>query len=154
MTAARSVFNEVVTGLIDTPTRRMTTRVELPLNQQAEDLGALVDEQTVQRRASPLEVASATMDNTRREGDGFVFTLSHSKTNQSGVDRADNAKPIVCRAAQALAAWQAAAKITSGAGFGRVRRGGVIRAPLSPAGGGTRCLLAGLDARFAVLRPE
>lgn len=99
------------------------------------------------------EVTSATLENTRREGDGFVFTLSRSKTNQAGIDRADNDKPIVGRAAHALIAWLAASKIKAGSIFRRVRRGGVIGEPLSPAGVRDivkkRCLLAGLDAGFS-----
>lgn len=50
------------------------------------------------------EVTSATMENTRREAGGFIFTLAHSKTNQAGTERADNFKPIAGRAAAALSA--------------------------------------------------
>ena len=42
------------------------------------------------------------MENTKREGAGFVFALTHSKSNQAGADRADNFQPIVGHAAQAL----------------------------------------------------
>ena len=72
------------------------------------------------------EVVRATLENTRRTPEGFVYTLLHSKTNQEGVDRADMYKPIVGRAAVALEAWLAAARITEGALFRRVRRGGII----------------------------
>ena len=93
------------------------------------------------------------MENTQPEGGGFVFTLSHSKTNQSGADRSDNHKPIVGRAAQALSAWLAAAQIKAGPIFRRVRRGNVIGEPLSPAACATfvkkRCLLAGLGDGFS-----
>ena len=41
------------------------------------------------------EVTSATLENTRRLPDGsYVVSLLASKTNQGGVDRAENKKPI------------------------------------------------------------
>lgn len=41
------------------------------------------------------EVTDATMENTRRIGPrAYSFTLLHSKTNQTGVQRADSEKPI------------------------------------------------------------
>ncbi|HEY9028286.1 MAG TPA: integrase, partial [Burkholderiaceae bacterium] len=97
------------------------------------------------------EVTAATMENTRRhrdrEGDGYIFTLQHSKTNQAGAERPENDKPVVGRAAHALTAWLAASKIKSGPLFRRVRRGGVIGEPLSPAAVRDivkkRCVLAG-----------
>lgn len=99
------------------------------------------------------EVALASMENTRRVGEAFAFTLTHSKTNQSGVDRAENDKPIVGRAAHALTAWLAAAKINAGPVFRRVRRGGVVGEPLSPAAVRDivkkRCLLAGIQEGFS-----
>lgn len=72
------------------------------------------------------EVVRATLENTRRTPEGYVYMLLHSKTNQEGVDRADVYKPIVGHAAMALEAWLAAARITEGALFRRVRRGGII----------------------------
>jgi integrase len=99
------------------------------------------------------EVTAATVENTRRDGEAFVFTLARSKTNQSGAPRADNDKPVAGRAARALAAWLAAAQIRSGPLFRRVRRGGVIGEPLSPAAVRDivkkRCALAGLEAGFS-----
>ncbi len=99
------------------------------------------------------EVTAATMTNTRREGDAFVFTLATSKSNQAGADRADNPKPIVGRAAASLASWLAAAKIESGPIFRRVRRGGVIGEPLSPSAVRDivkkRCGLAGLGDTYS-----
>ncbi len=77
------------------------------------------------------EVVRATVENTRRVPEGFLFTLVHSKTNQSGQLRADSHKPVVGRAAAALEAWLAASGVVSGAIFRRVRRGGVIGAGLS-----------------------
>jgi integrase len=99
------------------------------------------------------EVTAATMENTRRDGADFIFTLAHSKTNQSGVDRPENEKPVAGRAASALTAWLAAAKINAGPIFRRVRRGNVIGEPLSPAAVRDivkkRCLLAGIDEDFS-----
>jgi integrase len=98
-------------------------------------------------------VAQASLENTRRVGDAFIFTLSHSKTNQAGADRAENDKPIAGRAAIALAGWLAASQIKAGPIFRRVRRGGVIGEPLSPAAVRDivkkRCLLAGIDEGFS-----
>jgi len=77
------------------------------------------------------EVVRATMENTRRVAEGYLYTLTHSKTNQEGVARADSHKPVVGRAAAALDAWLSAAAITSGPLFRRVRRGGIIGEGLS-----------------------
>ncbi|RXN91725.1 integrase [Achromobacter aloeverae] len=77
------------------------------------------------------EVVRATMENTRRVAEGYLYTLAYSKTNQEGVARADSHKPVVGRAALALDAWLAAAGITTGPLFRRVRRGGVIGEGLS-----------------------
>lgn len=99
------------------------------------------------------EVTAATVENTRREGKTFVFTLARSKTNQAGADLAENEKPIAGRAAAALSAWLAASKIQTGAIFRRVRRGGAIAEPLSPAAVRDivkkRCRQAGLDEAFS-----
>lgn len=99
------------------------------------------------------EVTAATMENTRREGSSFVFTLTHSKTNQGGVDRAENDKPIAGRAAQAMTEWLAGSKIKAGPIFRRVRRGNVIGEPLLPSAVRDivkkRCSLAGLGGEFS-----
>lgn len=99
------------------------------------------------------EVTAATMENTRRDGANFVFTLAHSKTNQSGADRPENDKPVAGRAANALAAWLAAANIKAGPLFRRVRRGNVIGEPLSASAVRDivkkRCLLAGIEEEFS-----
>lgn len=99
------------------------------------------------------EVTQATVENTPREGAGYVFHLARSKTNQAGVERIDNAKPVVGRAAEALTSWLTAAKINSGPLFRRVRRGGHIGEPLSPAAVRNvvtqRCMLAGIDAPYS-----
>lgn len=77
------------------------------------------------------EVVRASVENTRRVPEGFLYTMGHSKTNQEGKETADSHKPVVGRAATALEAWLAAAKITSGPLFRRVRRGGIIGECLS-----------------------
>jgi len=79
------------------------------------------------------EVAAASMENTRRQGNDFIFSLQHSKTNQLGTDRVENDKPIAGKAAVALSAWLRASDIKSGPLFRRVRRGGVVGEPLSAA---------------------
>jgi integrase len=95
------------------------------------------------------EVTMATVENTRPDGEGFVFTLLHSKTNQSGADRPSNQKLIAGRAADALRTWLAASGVTSGAIFRRVRRGGIVGEPLSAAAVRDivmkRCATAGLE---------
>jgi integrase len=99
------------------------------------------------------EVAVASMENTRREGEAFVFTLRRSKTNQAGAEQAENDKPVAGRAALALEAWLRAAKITAGPLFRRVRRGGVVGEPLSAAAVRDivkkRAALAGVDAEVS-----
>jgi integrase len=99
------------------------------------------------------EVTAATFENTRREGENFVFTLVTSKTNQAGTDRAENEKPIVGKAAQAMTAWLAASKVKTGGIFRRVRRGGGIGEPLSAAAVRDivkkRCRLAGISEEFS-----
>jgi integrase len=99
------------------------------------------------------EVTSASMENTRRVGDAFIYTLSHSKSNQAGADRAENDKPIAGRAASALQAWLSASQIVAGPIFRRVRRGGKVGEPLSaPAVRDIvkkRCALAGIDEGFS-----
>lgn len=100
------------------------------------------------------EVTDATMENTRRVGPrAFSFTLLHSKTNQTGVHRADSDKPILDEAADALAAWIARAGITYGPIFRRVRRGDKVGEPLAAAAVRdivrVRAELAGLEPEFA-----
>jgi integrase len=99
------------------------------------------------------EVVSATMENTRRMPEGFLYTMGPSKTNQSGAERVDNYKPVVGRAAVALEAWLAAAGIVSGPIFRRVRRGGVIGEKLSAEAVRkivqARAAQAGLEGDFA-----
>lgn len=81
------------------------------------------------------EVAAATCEQLRRLPSGdYVFELGHSKTNQSGAVRSEDFKPVQGEAADALFAWLQKSGIAQGAVFRRVRRGGVLGEPLSPAG--------------------
>jgi len=99
------------------------------------------------------EVVRATVENTHRTPEGFLYVLAHSKTNQEGADRPDMYKPIVGRAATALDAWLQAAGITQGALFRRVRRGGVVGQALGPEAVRRmvqdRAARAGLDGDYA-----
>ncbi|MNX31787.1 site-specific tyrosine recombinase XerC [compost metagenome] len=99
------------------------------------------------------EVVRATMENTQRTAEGFLYSMTHSKTNQSGASRADDQKPIVGAAAQALEAWLAASGIQEGPIFRRVRRGDVIGEPLAAAAVRDivleRCRQAGLEGEFS-----
>lgn len=99
------------------------------------------------------EVVQATVENTRRAGDGYLYTMAHSKTNQTGVLRAQDQKPILGKAAQALADWLAASGIRQGPIFRRVRRGDVVGEPLAAAAVRDivleRSRLAGLDGAYS-----
>ncbi|EHK65428.1 site-specific integrase [Achromobacter arsenitoxydans] len=99
------------------------------------------------------EVVRATMENTQRTPDGYLYTMAQSKTNQAGAARADDQKPILGAAALALDGWLAASGIRQGPIFRRVRRGGVIGEPLAAAAVRDivleRCELAGLDGAFS-----
>jgi integrase len=79
--------------------------------------------------------------------------LLHSKTNQTGVQRADSEKPILDEAADALEAWIRKAGIVQGPIFRRVRRGDNVGEPLAPAAVRDivleRAALAGLEPEFA-----
>ncbi len=100
------------------------------------------------------EVAAADMRHLRAVGpQEFIYTLSHSKTNQSGQDAPENHKPVTGRAAQALARWLGAAAIEEGPIFRRIRKGGHLGGPLSPAAVRDivrqRCALAGVEGDFS-----
>lgn len=100
------------------------------------------------------EVTGADMANLQRIAPGeYIYTLAYSKTNQSGLDRPENHKPIIGRAAQALEVWLQASSITTGAIFRRIRKGGKLGEPLAPAAVRdivlTRCALAGVDGAFS-----
>jgi integrase len=100
------------------------------------------------------EVAAATMHNLRRVAPGaYLYTLTHSKTNQSGAQRPQDTKPLVGAAAAAMDAWLAASGLTAGALFRRVRKGGHVGEALSAAAVRDivreRCLLAGIEGEFS-----
>lgn len=100
------------------------------------------------------EVAMADMRHLRPVGpQEFIYTLVHSKTNQSGQDAPENHKPVTGRAAQALRAWLQAAGITEGALFRRIRKGGHLGEALSAAAVRDivrqRCALAGVEGDFS-----
>ena len=100
------------------------------------------------------EVAGADMRHLRAVGpQEFIYTLAHSKTNQSGRDAPENHKPVTGRAAQALAEWLRAAAIQEGPIFRRIRKGGHVGEPLSPAAVRDivkqRCALAGVEGDFS-----
>jgi integrase len=81
------------------------------------------------------EIVAATLENVRREGDGFLYELRHSKTNQAGVRSPENFKPIQGEAAAALEAWLQElfrVKITEGPLFRRILNG-QIHEPLKDA---------------------
>jgi hypothetical protein len=83
----------------------------------------------------------------------YFYILAHSKTNQAGVERPEDIKPLVGRATVALAAWLAASGIKEGALFRRIRKGGHLGEPLALAAVcdivKERCALAGFEGRFS-----
>lgn len=100
------------------------------------------------------EVARADMAQLQRLGCGdYVYNLAFSKTNQAGLERPENHKPVVGRAAQALEAWLRASGITVGSIFRRIRKGGHLGEALSPAAVRDivqkRCALAGVEGEFS-----
>jgi len=73
------------------------------------------------------EVSAADLRFLTRVGPHeYSYELAHSKTNQSGADRAENHKPIAGVAAQALEDWLQASGIQDGALFRRIMRGGHV----------------------------
>lgn len=100
------------------------------------------------------EVTAATMENlTKVDERAYVFTLLHSKTNQTGANRKEGGKPVVGQAADALSMWLQRSGIVSGEIFRRVLRGGQIGQPLSPSAVRdivkARALRAGLDGDWS-----
>src|SRR5260221_12238859 len=83
----------------------------------------------------------------------FPYTTLFRSTNQSGRDVPENHKPVTGRAAQALADWLRAAAIQEGPIFRRIRKGGHVGEPLSPAAVRDivkqRCALAGVEGDFS-----
>lgn len=100
------------------------------------------------------EVAGADMQFLRRMGEAeYIYTLAHSKTNQSGRDQPENNKPVLGAAGQALKDWLDASAITQGLIFRRILKGGHVGGPMSPAAVRTivqtRCALAGVEGDFS-----
>lgn len=100
------------------------------------------------------EVSAARIENLRRTAQGYVYWMPHSKSNQAGAQRLEDLKPVVGRAAAALAAWLEAAQIASGPIFRSVRRGGHSLGPgLTPQSVTDivkrRAQMAGLDPSFS-----
>ncbi len=80
------------------------------------------------------EAAQADMRFLKRlGGTDFEYELVYTKTNQTGIDRPENFKPVVGQAGEALDAWLRASGIVEGRIFRRVRRGGHIGESLSDA---------------------
>lgn len=99
------------------------------------------------------EVAAADMQFLKRVPEGFLYTLALSKTNQSGVDKPDNDKPVLGSAADALSDWLEVSGITEGRIFRRVLKGGHLGDAISPASVSDivkqRCALAGIEGNFS-----
>ena len=83
----------------------------------------------------------------------YIYALTHSKTNQSGLDRPEDHKPVMGAAAVALQDWLHVSRITSGAIFRRIRKGGHVGEALTPAAVRdivkARCALAGIEGDFS-----
>lgn len=100
------------------------------------------------------EVVLADMQALRRVGDAeYLYTLVHSKANQSGRDRPENSKPVLGAAGQALKDWLDASGITQGLIFRRILKGGHLGGPMSAAAVRTivqtRSALAGIEGDFS-----
>ena len=99
------------------------------------------------------EVAGADMKFLKRISDGFIYTLAYSKTNQAGMQRPENDKPLLGAAAAALTVWLDASGIIEGPIFRQVRKGGQLGAELAAAAVRDivqyRCALAGIAGDFS-----
>lgn len=100
------------------------------------------------------EVAGADIQFLKRVGPiDFLYTLAHSKTNQSGIDQPENGKPVLGAAGTALDDWLRTSRIIAGAIFRRIRKGGHLGEALSPAAVGAivkqHCALAGIAGDFS-----
>ena len=100
------------------------------------------------------EVGAADVKFLKRLARGeFSYELAFSKTNQSGVDRPENHKPVLGAAGAALEDWLLISGIREGALFRRVLKGGHLGGPLSAASVRdivqARCLLAGVEGEFS-----
>jgi integrase len=82
------------------------------------------------------EIIAATFENVRRDGNGFVYHMGRSKTNQSGRKDPKNMKPIQGAAAEALAVWMQALlefRITHGPLFRRILNERIVEPLKDPA---------------------
>ena len=100
------------------------------------------------------EIVGIHFEDLRRIAeDEYLFELGASKTNQAGIAKADDIKPIVGTAGKALSDWLAASGIASGPVFRGIGKGGDLRGPLSGAAVRSivkeRSLLAGLGGDFS-----
>ena len=100
------------------------------------------------------EVTSADMQFLKRVSTtDFIYTLLHSKTNQSGVEQPENTKPVLGAAGMALHEWLQISGIAEGPIFRRIRKGDHLGEALSPAAVRTivkeRCALAGIEGNFS-----
>lgn len=100
------------------------------------------------------EVIAATVENVTSNGDGtYTYVLGRSKSNATGERRPQDAKPLVGRAATALAAWLQVSGIKDGPIFRRVRKGTTVAEPLTPSAVRSivkkRCELAGLPNLYS-----
>lgn len=100
------------------------------------------------------EVVSAQMQALRRTGPAeFIYTLTHSKTNQTGLDLPENQKPVLGAAGMALQSWLQLSGITEGLIFRRILKGGHLGGAM--ASGAirdivqARCALAGVQGDFS-----
>ncbi|MGV8805660.1 MAG: site-specific integrase [Polaromonas sp.] len=99
------------------------------------------------------EVANADMKFLKRVPHGFTYSLMHSKTNQTGMSRPENEKPLLGAAAEALGTWLASSGIVEGKIFRRILKNGQIGSSL--AAGSVRdivkfrCALAGMTGEFS-----
>ena len=99
------------------------------------------------------EVTGADMKFLKRISEGFTYTLTYSKTNQAGMQRPENEKPLLGSAAAALTGWLDAAGITEGPIFRQVNKGGRLGGALSAASVRdivkSRCQSANLTGDFS-----
>ncbi|SFC24578.1 Site-specific recombinase XerD [Polaromonas sp. OV174] len=99
------------------------------------------------------EVTGADMKFLKRVPEGFSYTLAYSKTNQTGMQRPENDKPLLGAAAEALSRWLEASGISEGRIFRQVRKGGQLGGALAPASVRDivkkRCALAGVTGDFS-----
>lgn len=100
------------------------------------------------------EVVAAPMQALRRIGPTeFIYTLTHSKTNQAGRDLPENQKPVLGAAGLALQSWLQLSGITEGLIFRRILKGGHLGGAMSPEAirdiVQARCALAGVQGDFS-----